>query len=308
MNNRNQCSDFEECVRVAQQTWSFYKLLRLIIPVLAFGSYILRALSVCFAVVCIPLQAYSMTVSDPTSYTYYVEQIKKSQEQVEHAMSQINELQNVVNMTADVRDQLVNAYDQAKGVLQEFERAKKDLSSRPMSLADYISDYLPADQKLDEYKDEYGKILPEKVLDEVFKDPRSKGFNMQEEYSKIRAARQDALKKAIVEAENYHQSLDSRLNTIDGFLKRIDDAEKNENLKASQDLTASILTEVLIAIREIQSLLARYISASSMLQYTGHNSEISKAKMRADNKPNKTLVKFKKELESSRFKSAWDEL
>lgn len=226
--------------------------------------------------VAVPNIARSMTVSDPTSYTYYVEQIKKSQEQVEQMMQQITELENVVEQTTAVNDKLKGVYDFALDSMDELEKVKSRMGDSPMAMAEYLGKYLPDDASIEDYMGTDNQFNTKKLMDEIFVDPRNGETNPYDSAPAKRAIRQIALEQAIDEGQDVLGRMPKKFEIIEGFNEALKNAEENENIKASQDLTAAILIEILTCLREMHVLMAKVSTASNLLNYDGQDANISK--------------------------------
>ncbi|WP_319466207.1 type IV secretion system protein [uncultured Pseudodesulfovibrio sp.] len=278
--------------KTVHTAWSLLKAIWIVGLITKFASLSLSAALVVGTLSLSATPARAMTVSDPTSYTYYAEQLKQMTQQIETLSENVTQVKNVLSMTQEVRDQMQGVYGMAKGVLEDFENVSKRLKDEPMSILEYLQKYLPKDQQ-DQFTAPDGAADINKALDEIFKDPRTKDFYIFDEEPKRRAVRQEALRNAITEAEAAIEQIDPRLKTIESLAKQIDSKE-NENLKSSQDLTSSILVEMLTALREIQTLLSRYTTASMMLQYTGHDEELARKEIEAKRPASRTAAYIKK--------------
>lgn len=268
-----------------------------------FGAFI-----VAFFLISTGTPVRAMTVSDPTSYTYYVEEIEKSVEQIEKMSENITEVQNVVAQTKEVVGQLKGYTGMAKGWLKDFQEVAKDFKDQPLSILDYISKYLPKDKSLKDYEDERGSIDVEKVLNEAFIDPRTPGFDPLEEENKRRAMIQEALKNTIVEAGDSLNKMPERLQTIEDLGALLDSSKKNESLKASQDLTATILLEILTTLREMQNTINRFAHASSLTLYTGHDPDLSEKAILSEPAQSKSTQYLDMENDNTKFNSFWNSL
>lgn len=222
-----------------------------------------------FALFLGPLLAHAIVVSDPTSYTYYVEQINKQLEQINKLTEQVAETKNVVDKATLIYDTLSGAYEYGMHMYGEMKRMKERMEQNPFAAMDYVMKWTGKDIPDDWVRDD-GYLEIDMVLDDIFKDSRATDVIWEEEIDKQRHAQQTNIKKAIIEAEDILQTMGERMENLDELFVEID---ATEDLKASQDLTNALLAEILKILTDHLTLAARYDSAMSMALYKGTSDE-----------------------------------
>lgn len=204
-------------------------------------------------------------VSDPTSYTYYVEQIQQSVKNFEELQKQLETAKETYAEVQDMNDQLTGAYNSAVGLVEDLTSIKDEIQTNPSAMLKYANKFLEQELKDGEYID------PEIILDEVFVDPREsktpvdrlKGLH------KKYQVRQAALGEAIKKAEKTIQATPEKIKEISDLAAKID---STPNVKAAQDLTNRLLTEILKTLTDLVYLSAQIGEAQALVNFQGVDS------------------------------------
>ena len=87
------------------------------------------------------INANAMTVSDPGSYGYYVQQLQKAQQQIKEQMKQFEVLQQSYSMLQeqfkelqDIKDQVKGYYDQGAAFVGKIQNIKNQIEAIPSSV------------------------------------------------------------------------------------------------------------------------------------------------------------------------------
>lgn len=226
---------------------------------------ILSVLSLLF----FPCVARALTVSDPTSYTYYAKQLQEMQRQMQQMQQQvqkqietINELRTVQTKLESVKSQMTGAYNSASGVLSNLSRLKGIAEKTPSSIK------AQGQKWHDIMADGSGMVNPGTYLEKVFSDPRTARTDgtLYKRLDQVYSARQAALRTSIEESDKLLQGMPVRYQRIADLAGRID---QTENIKAAQDLTNAILIELLAAFTDFMAVDARFKEARGLLDFSG---------------------------------------
>lgn len=201
-----------------------------------------------------------MVVSDPTSYSYYVEQLKQQAKALEKMMDQIKEVQEVQNRITAVESQLTGSYSQAQGLFQDLKRIEQQLGRRATSAEAMAEKWTDLAKGID------GFIDSDELLDAIFKDPRNEDGSAYKNAEKHYEMRQDSLKKTVANCEDVLQGMPERLQRISFLSDKIDNTA---NIKEATDLGNRILVEILLVLNEQIYLAAQYRESQSLLDYHG---------------------------------------
>lgn len=212
----------------------------------------------------VPVSAF--TVTDPTSYTYYVQQIEQMVEQIQKQAEAVMELGNIKGLTTDVLGSVQGAYSYSQRLLGRLQDLQRDLKYKGSSLK-----YQAARWKTIALEPKYEDITDISViLDDIFQDPRQEGVTVYRDLDEIYNARQGALKDVIVDAE---QTLDSWEENVQRVEDLAAQAEATEDLGQAQVLTNVILSEILLCLQQMRRFDAQYGQATSLLQFQGVSEE-----------------------------------
>jgi len=205
-------------------------------------------------------------VSDPTSYTYYVEQIKQATEQLENLQEQLETAKNIYGEVEDMRKQLIGAYDQATGMVNDLSNIREEIENNPTAMAKYAKKFLSHEMGDDDFVD------PRVLIEGIFKDPRMP----QEKVEKLKTlnekyhARQKTLEDAITESEKTLNGMPERYELLEDLAGRID---STPNVKAAMDLNNRILAEILKILTDHLALVAHIGEAQSIVNFDGATDE-----------------------------------
>jgi len=207
-------------------------------------------------------------VSDPMSYTYYVEQIKMMTEEIEAAQERLESLNGIKDQADQMRRQLIGTYNTALGAMDRVKKIQEKVTSRSTSLKGYAQSWEDLQDLIDDSEDGY--IDARKLIDVTFKDPRLKDYDSEAEVDKREQARQLAIRDAIVEAEELLDDMPAQYQKIEDLISQID---TTENVKHAMDLNNRILVEILEALLDLVKFTTHFGQAQAMQNYNGVSDE-----------------------------------
>lgn len=236
-----------------------------------------------------------MVVTDPNSYTYYVEQLKKMEEQVTQYAKQIETMNGVLTEAQKIERNLTGHYSRAMALVNRVKRLSDTMNSQPTGIIGEAKKWgnvgrqiggvlggaaNEGRQVVKDVNDIAGTELYEdtkKILDQVFTDPRDIN-NPQELYRSMdrrNQIKQGALKEVVAKAEQTLGGIKERIKTVQELGETVD---KTENQKDAQDLTNRILLEVLATLTDLLAVAAQANQAQALLSYTGVNDSIMESR------------------------------
>ena len=237
-------------------------------------------------VLTVPSQARAIgsIVSDPNSYTYYVQQLKEMGKQTQEAIKQVQTLGGIRTTVEDTQRSITGTYNRGMGLITDVERLKKRVGSDPSTLDGNFRKWSgivgsassmagragsTADGAAGLYYDARG------VLDDNFEDPRVRrktGYTRTPNFSADRQYQigQSSLKDAVAAAEGTLQALPGRVSTLSDLAAQIDGTK---NLKDAADLQNRFLAEILQTLHELVAITARLGEAQALQSYTGVNDD-----------------------------------
>lgn len=241
-----------------------------------------------------PAPAAALVVSDPTSYSYYVEQIKQQVEMIEKTAKQVETMGGVLTETQKIYSTATGHYNRAASLVNRMTRLSKAISSEPSGgIFGQAKKWGNVGRQvggigrgaagelghIGKDSDKYGRKLADitgddlyvdtkEMLDEVFTDPRT--IENREDRTRSLSRRyqvqQGALKEVVARAERTLGGIGDRLKIVDELANMID---KTVNQKDAQDLTNRILVEVLAALIDMIQIAALANQAQALAQYQG---------------------------------------
>lgn len=216
---------------------------------------------ICALMLALPLTANALVVSDPTAYTYYVQQIKNLEQQYQQMQKVSTTVDNIkqtlesgdIESVAKVQRQLEGAYNRATNAANEVNQVAVRLGATTPPL-----------QEPDPSKDSM-QWAGANYLKNRFKAPGEPGktqLNRQE-----RAAAQDyTYEQALLAANESLSKIKERFDTQVSFAEQID---KTVNVKDALDLGNRILLELVNIQTEMLAAINYMSAAIAVGQYRG---------------------------------------
>ena len=207
-------------------------------------------------------------VSDPASYAYFVEQISVATEELEKVKEQVETAKGTLDEAQKMRSSMEGVYNQAIGTIEYLKHIQKEITETPTAMQKYAENFLDFELGSGE-----SWINAEDILKNVFIDPRTI-TNQTDKFKNILGKfqlRQKTLEQVINKADKIHAALPEKFTKIKELASRIDAEDKG--LKYSQDLSNTILTEILAAITELTSLIGYIGQAQAIVHFEGVDDE-----------------------------------
>jgi hypothetical protein len=207
------------------------------------------------------------TVSDPTSYTYYVQQLQQQIEAVGKLEQQLAESQNILAQTEEVRANLEGAFQFANKISENYKAIKRSIALYGEAatlrwIFDESSAVLPGFEDLAELDDPF--LQADTVLKETFQDRGAEGVEENRSWRIEAQVKSDALQAAIRDSEAMLASMGERMERLEELAEEI---ERTKNVKEALDLNNRYLAEILTVMTETVSLHARFYSGQSLVDF-----------------------------------------
>ena len=205
-----------------------------------------------------------MPVTDPTSYTYYIQQLKEAQNQLKTMEDNLDIATQSKDTLLDMSSDITGAYNRAKGVIDDLKKVQGILSQPDRVFSDA--------QRIMDLAGDAEAIFKEVDinLDKIFVDISDPDVNPYMVQRKKQAEVQKIFKDALRSSELELAKLPARMDEIEKLAGQID---QTANIKDSQDLTNRLLTELIIGQERMISLMSQLAQAEVAAQYTGYNEE-----------------------------------
>lgn len=207
-----------------------------------------------------------MVVTDPSSYAYYVEQIKTAAEGVKKATEQVNSLKEIYETNTQTLNQL-------KGVYRSSRTAVSALTDR-IEAAKRVKSSIEKWRK----KTENGDFVDAaEIMKDIFRDPREDPDTVWRDAEKRYEAEQTAVKGVITDADGILNGMPARFDIVQELLSEIG---RTENIKAAMDLQNRISVEMLQVLLEMLNFSAKVAQAEAMISYTGVSATAMEKRMK----------------------------
>ena len=214
-----------------------------------------------------PGRAAAMTVSDPGSYGYYVQQLQKAQLQIAEQMKQFEVLTKSYSMLQEqfkelqnIKDQVKGYYDQGKAFVDKIKSIKNQIEAIPSSVIGRGKELAGLIEDIGDFTDAAD------MLDAVFGDPRSADYNPWQSLAPKYQLRQQGLKDTIEKSEKLLGGMKDRFAALEDLTGKID---STENIKEAQDLTNVFLAQIISILSEQLALTAQIGEAQALLNFSG---------------------------------------
>lgn len=218
-------------------------------------------------------------VSDPMSYTYYVQQIAAMADQTQQAIKQVETLGGIRTTAEDMYSATIGTYNRGMGILRSLERMKRRIGGDPSTLDGQFHKWSGVMGDISRTAGQTGRTLDSatglyvdarQVLDDSFEDPRKRrtatphvpNMNKDRQYHISQAA----LRDAVASADEVLQTMPDKLSTLEELANQID---STKNLKDAADLQNRFLAEILKTLYELMNVVSRIGEAQSLQFYQG---------------------------------------
>lgn len=211
--------------------------------------------------------ALAMVVTDPSSYSYYVQQIKEAQKQLAEAQKQVDTLGGIKTTADQTKRAVMGNYNRAMGLVTDLQRLQKKLEASPTTIQGSAKKWLSlGDAGLEIGED--GFYAVGKVLDTHWIDPRDLKKNAErlKHLDQIYQVKQASLRGNIEASDEILRAMPERLKKIEGLADQID---HTENIKDAQDLSNRFLAEILKVLAEMSAIAAKIGESYALMNYQG---------------------------------------
>lgn len=228
----------------------------------------MRCLIVVFSMFFFSFPAAAMVVSDPTSYTYYIEQVTNLQKQVEIMQKTVNTMEDIQNTieTGDiaavgkVQRQLEGTYRRATNAGREIDETAKRLGATTGPLEEPSPN---ADSM---------QWAGHNYLQSNFKAPGEVGKTQVNRVGQAKA-RDYTYEQALLASNQSLLALEGRFDLQKDLADQID---KTENIKDAQDLSNRILLELVTIQTEMLAAINYMSAAIAAREYQGLSNKKSR--------------------------------
>ena len=227
----------------------------------------------------------SNVVSDPLSYNYYVSQIKLYSKQLAEAKQAVKEAQEIKKSAMETVESMKGVYYHAVGTVNWIKDKKEMLDNRPNDAFKAITGIDPEEESKnisEMFSDNYSDVKYNNVdwLIEIG------NIDMAQYSKKVRAKikellGQQEIAKQIDIADDAIEKTEKGFTKIATLAKKIDNTP---NLKASQDLTITLLAEIGFILRDMLEIMAVVGKTQAIATFHGKDPEELKRLIETQNK------------------------
>lgn len=212
--------------------------------------------------------SFGGVVTDPTSYTYYVQQIEQAMEQLKTMEKQVAETTKVYDQVTSVDKRLMGNLDRAQAQLQKIKDMQDWTISDARKSLKYAKRALEEVGEIPEYREEVTD-----GIDSVFGEKENKNNNWISVEAQKKAMRQKSLKQAIVDSEVAQEIIAVQLDELETLATA---TNATDTLKDSTDVTNTILLSLVDGQREVIQQLANISRNIALANYDGKDKENEK--------------------------------
>lgn len=206
-----------------------------------------------------------MTVSDPTSYIYYMQQMMQEAEGLANQAEQIEISTMTYEQAVTLYNSTRSVYKGARSMLNRMSADARRFENNPSTVTGFISHHIKAED-VKQWLDDNGYVDTEKFLVTQVPDASSAEVDTFEHLEKQEAIRYQAAMGAI---KNGEDSLNEMSDDFDKLTTLVNQIEEAEEQGEKLDLNNHFLAEMLFNLQQIKSLLARLVSLQGFLAFDG---------------------------------------
>ncbi len=213
----------------------------------------------------------NVVVTDPTSYGYYVEQLKTSSEQLKADKNLGRDIDSIVASSKEVFGFASDIESNFKKELEVYNNYRNSLSPLQRKKLDFDRGFDPKNLR----------DIIDTNLDGIFVDPDDPLFHTE----KIRKARnyerQRYIKEALIKTETELAEIGNHYEKMAEYAKK---AQNTKSPKAAADLTNALLLEIIKAITTLTEVVTTLGQAEMALKYTHYNKKSHENHVKAQKK------------------------
>jgi len=226
--------------------------------------------------------AKSIVTSDPTSYTYMIEQINQYTKMIENTTKTVKTGAGTLTAIQAVKSAATGSYNRAMRALDNAKRATENLAETKPIIDEVLDVQNTQYASVSDYKKWFGEDKyklykdSESVLDRIFSDPRDRTEDQQTKLilDQVRQnIRQKSIKNTIDTAQAIMKTQKERLKNLEEMAELIDNTE---NTKDALDLNNRFLFELVRLNVELLTVVVSLSESVSLNQYQGYNKERAK--------------------------------
>lgn len=205
--------------------------------------------------------SFGGVVTDPMSYTYYVQQIEQAMTQLKTMENHVKETTKVYEQVTSVDKRLIGNLNRAQAQLQKIKDMQDWTISDARKSLKYAKNALEEVGKIPEYQEEVTE-----GIDSVFGEENQSRNDWVSVEAEKKAKRQQALKQAVVDSEVAQEIITVQLEELETLAIA---TNTTDSLKDSTDVTNTILLSLLDGQREVIQQLANISRNIALANYEG---------------------------------------
>lgn len=260
------------------------------------------------------LPAYALlgvgdVVSDPGSYSYYVQQIEQAAQQLQQLKDQLKEIQEAKQVAMDTAESVKGVYYHAKGTVAWFEDLADELKNRPLDTVERVTGI-----DMEEEARSFSTIF-----EDNYSDVRYNNVDWLRDLGKFDLANKSEKQRQKIKELIHQEALKNELDTADKILDDLPAEFKNiktlaykidttQNMKSSQDLTNTLLAQMSSIMIKMLDLMAKTAKAEGIILYGGFNAEELTALIKEQMDMNEKMAKRQKPYDNSTGFETWPEM
>lgn len=210
-----------------------------------------------------------MVVTDPSSYTYYVEQIAKLEKQFETMTKTLEKAEVTADKLTAMKKQLEGTYNRIAGLRERMTKRAERIGAMPDNWQSQVenissdlsnnSGYLPDQHNMSEWQ----KL--ELAIDSSFCDPREEDCDLWVSADRRYEVRQRILKSSLKRSTVMLAGLQGRMKELSTLFQEVGKGSQRDEM----NLTNRLLSELLIGQQQVIALLAQIGQANAIAEYQG---------------------------------------
>jgi chromosome segregation ATPase len=207
--------------------------------------------------------SFGGVVTDPTSYTYYVKQLEEAKKQLETAQESLDTITETKDGIFSIKSNVEGNLQRAQRSISRIKSLEDNIKDNPEDALNYASDALDDVSKIDKYRENVANNVEKQfgTLNDKVSD-----WGDVKTQKEIQAAKQEAAKKAIINAEVAKGKIAQQLEDLSSLAN---DANSATSLKDASDVNNAILLKMNENLVEIIALISDISQNISLAYYNG---------------------------------------
>ena len=232
--------------------------------------------------------AAGMAVSDPTSYTFYVQQINAATEQIKLIQKEVETLGGIKTSTDDVKRQIYRVQDDFRNAMNNLVNAQKGLASAILETPETVDKLVSTDRDSITTAPGDGGVFYEdtgEFLDEMYRKsgtmPVAEFLHINDERLR-RGIRKDvaqlAFRRLLFDQDDFKQRQEQRIERTTEIMEKMQN-QSEPSMVQTQINTAMLLQELVQVQTEMLELQKAAIVAYAYTNYENVNFENVKERL-----------------------------